>query len=129
MTERRVSRLDAEQWQRIARRLSGSRFRSCFALGERELRYAEQRGTATLRQHAEDFVRGRLAPAQPHNDGRQTPWKGHPVFIAQHATGTCCRRCLARWHGIPPGRALSEAEVAWIVDLLAAWLGDPPAAT
>lgn len=35
--------------------------------------------------------------------GRQTPYRGHPVFVAQHAAATCCRTCLERWHAIPAG--------------------------
>ena len=40
----------------------------------------------------------RIAPKEPLNDGKQTPMKGHPVFIAQHATATCCRECTRKWH-------------------------------
>lgn len=40
----------------------------------------------TIEKHAIDFVEKRLAPAYIPNDGKQTPFKGHPVFIAQHAT-------------------------------------------
>ncbi|WP_251023391.1 DUF4186 family protein [Streptomyces sp. ISL-10] len=31
-----------------------------------------------------------------------------PVFVAQHATATCCRTCLERWHVVPAGRALDD---------------------
>ena len=72
--------------------------------------------------HARDFVRRRLAPALPHNDGRQTPLRGHPVFVAQHATATCCRSCLAKWHGIQAGSALSDKEVEHAVAAIARWL-------
>jgi hypothetical protein len=36
-----------------------------------------------------DFLSKRLAAASPPNDGKQTPFKGHPVFTVQHATATC----------------------------------------
>lgn len=119
-------RLTVDAWADLAGRLARSRFRSRFRLNERDAAYAADRGHATLRIHAEEFVRRRLAPAVPHNDGRQTPWRGHPVFVAQHATGTCCRKCLARWHGIGAGRALDDDEVHYVVDVIAAWLGDTP---
>ncbi len=61
----------------------------------------------TIRSHARDFVRTRLAPAQIPNDGKQTPMRGHPVFLAQHATGCCCRGCLYKWHRIPQGVQLT----------------------
>jgi hypothetical protein len=116
--------LTADQWTRLAARLGRSRFRRRFRLGEREGAYLRERGSATVRAHARDFVRSRLAPAAPGKDGRQTPWHGHPVFIAQHATATCCRKCLARCHGIPSGRPLTDDETGYAVDVIMAWLGD-----
>lgn len=104
-------------------RLARSKFRSRFRLGVRERAYLAEKGYDVIGRHAADFVAGRLAPAAPRNDGRQTPMRGHPVFIAQHATATCCRGCLAKWHGIPAGRALTEAEQARIVGVLMAWIG------
>jgi hypothetical protein len=104
-------------------RLEGSAFRRRFRLGEKDRDYLVKRGLPTVREHARDFVQKRLAPAEPVNDGRQTPWRGHPVFVAQHATGTCCRSCLAKWHGIPAGRPLDDAEQAHVVDAIARWLG------
>ena len=109
-------------WERLRTRLAGSRFRSRFKLGEADRAYVARTGWETLRSQAETIVRERLAPASPRNDGRQTPMRGHPVFIAQHATATCCRGCLFKWHGIPAGRPLSDAEVEHVVSCLLAWI-------
>jgi hypothetical protein len=106
----------------IFERLEGSRFRRSFRLGEKERTYLAERGLRTVLDHARDFVAKRLAPAEPLNDGRQTPMRGHPVFIAQHATGTCCRSCLAKWHGIAAGRPLSGAEQEHVVAAIAHWI-------
>lgn len=103
-------------------RLAGSRFRSRFRLNPKDRAYLDQRGIDTVREHARDFIAKRLAPADPANDGRQTPMRGHPVFVAQHATATCCRSCLAKWHGIPAGRQLSEEEQAHVVSAIERWL-------
>lgn len=103
-------------------RLARSAFRSRFRLRDAERSYLAQKGLETIRSHAADFVRTRLAPAVPPNDGRQTPMRGHPVFVAQHATGCCCRGCLAKWHGIPAGRPLTEAEQRYVVRVLMAWI-------
>jgi len=103
-------------------RLNESRFRRRFRLGDKEIAYLKARGFPTVIEHARDFVAKRLAAAEPVNDGRQTPMRGHPVFIAQHATATCCRSCLAKWHGIPAGRVLSEAEQRHIVAAIRKWL-------
>ena len=79
--------------QELSTALAKSKFRSRFRLGAKESQYLKQRGLAVVLQHADGFIRERLAPARPRNDGKQTPLRGHPVFIAQHATATCCRSC------------------------------------
>ena len=53
-----------------------------FSLGDAEIEYVTSRGIEILRLHATDFIQKRIAPAEPKNDGHQTPAKGHPVFIA-----------------------------------------------
>ena len=103
-------------------RLSRSKFRSRFRLGMKERQYCLEKGAPVIEQHAADFVAKRLAPALPANDGKQTPMRGHPVFIAQHATATCCRGCLAKWHAIPAGRELTAREQRYVVEVLMAWI-------
>ena len=102
--------------------LSRSRFRRRFALGPKERDSLAEKGLATVLDHARDLIARRLAPAALANDGRQTPFRGHPVFVAQHATATCCRGCLAKWHRIPAGRPLDEAEQAHVVAAIGRWL-------
>ena len=102
--------------------LGRSRFRSQFRLNVKDAAYLEQKGLPTVLEHAAKFVQDRLAPAQPHNDGRQTPWRGHPVFVAQHATATCCRSCLAKWHGIEKGQPLTPEQIVYIVRVIQCWL-------
>jgi hypothetical protein len=48
--------------------------------------------------------------------------KGHPVFIAQHATACCCRGCLHKWHHVPEHRPLTESEQQYIVKILLSWI-------
>jgi hypothetical protein len=98
-------------------------FRARFHLRGRERATAELRGEPVIRQHARELIGKRLAPARPAKDGRQTPWRGHPVFVAQHATATCCRTCLERWHDIPSGRELTAQEQDYVVDVIVRWIG------
>ena len=105
-------------------RLAGSAFRSRFRLSRSERAYLAEKGFATVRAQAEKIVRERLSPAHPLNDGEQTPMRGHAVFKAQHATATCCRSCLKKWHGIPEGRELDDAEVAYVVDMIMGWIAE-----
>lgn len=79
-------------------------------------------GLAGVLVQAEGIIATRLAPAAPLNDGKQTPFRGHPVFVAQHATATCCRSCLAKWHGIAQGAALTDEEQAHVVAVIDRWL-------
>lgn len=102
--------------------LGRSQFRRRFRLRGREAVYLREKGLDTVLIHARDFVEKRLAPAEPANDGRQTPMRNHPVFVAQHATATCCRGCLAKWHRIAQGRPLSDREVQYVVDVIRRWL-------
>jgi len=103
--------------------LSKSTFRARFKLRTAEFAYIADKGLDTIARHARDFICSRIAPAFPKNDGRQTPMKNHPVFIAQHATATCCRGCLQKWHKIPRGRALKGSEIDYIEGLIMVWIG------
>jgi hypothetical protein len=105
-------------------RLGRSTFRSRFRLNAKEQAYLAERGLETTLAHGQDFIAQRIAPALPLNDGKQTPMRGHPVFVAQHATATCCRTCLAKWHGIAVGRKLSNEEQGYILAVIRHWLDD-----
>jgi len=102
--------------------LTKSAFRAKFHLQGKDLEYLHQKGMDTVLSHAADFIAKRLAVAQPLNDGKQTPFRGHPVFVAQHATACCCRGCLEKWHRIPQGRELSSEEQMYIRSVLERWL-------
>lgn len=103
-------------------RLAKSDFRSRFHLTKKDKEYIAEKGLPTIRRHAEDFIAKRLAPAVIPNDGKQTPMRGHPVFLAQHATGCCCRGCFYKWHHIPAGRELTKEEQQYAVAVLMTWI-------
>jgi hypothetical protein len=102
--------------------LAESPFRRRFRLRGKELDYLRRKGLTVVLDHAGDFIEKRLAAALPVNDGKQTPMRHHPIFIAQHATATCCRGCLQKWHGIPKGRALEATEKAYVLEVIKTWL-------
>lgn len=102
--------------------LAKSPFRRKFCLQGKDMAYLQEKGLSLVLAHAADFIATRLAPAYIANDGKQTPMRGHPVFVAQHATATCCRGCLEKWHKIHKGHALNEAEQAYVLRVLAHWL-------
>jgi predicted Fe-S protein YdhL (DUF1289 family) len=102
--------------------LGDSQFRRSFRLRGKELAYLRSKGLRTVLEHAADFIEKRLAPAEPANDGKQTPMRNHPAFVAQHATATCCRGCLQKWHRIPKGHALDAEQKRYVLSVLEKWL-------
>jgi len=103
--------------------LKKSKFRSSFKLKEEDIKYITDKGMDKIKEHAYDFVIKRLSKKLP-NDGKQTPMKGHPVFIAQHATATCCRGCLYKWHKINENKVLDKQEIEYIVNIIMKWISE-----
>ncbi len=102
--------------------LAKSGFRREFRLRDKELAILRDKGLELILVHAHDILNKRLVPAVIANEGKQTPFRGHPVFVAQHATACCCRGCLEKWHRIPRGRVLSAEEITYVLGVLAHWL-------
>mgnify|MGYP002763382763 FL=1 len=109
-------------YDEIFDRLSKSDFRKKFKLSQKDRLYLEQKGFDTIKSHAVDFIAKRIAPADISNDGKQTPMRGHPVFTAQHATATCCRGCINKWHKFPKGVQLTKEQQKYLVDLIMEWI-------
>ena len=105
----------------ILNRLHRSKFRSKFNLDEKDRSYLQSKGEKVIKEHAYDFFDKRLK-VRLKKDGKQTPWKGHPVFVAQHATATCCRKCLEIWHKIPRDKILSDNELKYCVNVVMNWI-------
>ena len=114
--------IQSAKHDRLFNALARSKFRSRFRLQGRDLDYLAEKGLDEVMLHARRFLAERLFPGQIANDGKQTPLRGHPVFVAQHATATCCRTCLAKWHAIPPGRPLVQAQQEHVLGVIRAWL-------
>ena len=111
-----------DQCFNVLDKLAKSKFRSRFKLRTKELEYIKDKGLDKIRSHACDFIRDRVAPTKPINDGKQTPMRGHPIFIAQHATATCCRGCIEKWHKFPKGRELTASEQEYLVSVIMEWI-------
>src|SRR5215213_6246556 len=108
--------------QEVLDNLQHSEFRRNISLRKKESDYLNQKGLEIILKHAADFIEKRLAPAEPANDGKQTPTGHHPAFVAQHATATCCRGCLAKWHDVNRGAALTDEQQAHVIAVLERWL-------
>src|SRR4051794_10875076 len=108
--------------ERVFHRATPSSFRRPFKLQGRALAYLETWGIERVMQQAVKFIDERLAPAQPRSDGRQSPWRNRSVFLAQHATATCCRGCLEKTHEIAKGHAMTAEERGHVLEVLERWL-------
>ena len=107
----------------ILDKLSKSKFRSSFHLNNNMKKYVTEKGIDETKKHTYEIISKRLKPKYIENDGKQTPMRQvHPVFIAQHATATCCRGCLEKWHNIPKGRELNEREINYVVSIIIEWI-------
>jgi exodeoxyribonuclease V alpha subunit len=106
----------------ILNKLNSSKFRSSFHLKSGDVNYIKEKGLSKIESHALDFINKRLKDVSKVNDGKQTPIKGHPVFIAQHATATCCRGCLEKWHKIEKTHILNEKEILYIKNVIMKWI-------
>ena len=73
-------------------RLSKSKFRSSFRLKAADIDYARAKGRGVIESHARDLLLKRLAPAQPRNDGKQTPLSGSSSLHCP-----ACHRDLLPW--------------------------------
>lgn len=111
-----------EYLKELFERLQNSYYRRGFHLKRKESEYLQKKGIARIREEAFEFLHQRIAPEYPKNDGRQTPMRNHPVFVAQHATATCCRRCIEKWHNIPRGTQMAKAEIEKLVDCIMHWI-------
>ena len=103
-------------------KLANSKFRSKFKLKQKEFDYIKQKGLDVIESHARDFIAKRIAPEVIQNDGKQTPMRGHPVFTAQHATATCCRGCINKWHKFSKDVQLTKEQQKYLVDLIMEWI-------
>ncbi len=106
----------------LMEKLSKSKFRSRFHLNSKMKEYVETKDIDTIREHAKDFINTRLSPKDIPNDGKQTPMRGHPVFIAQHGTATCCRGCIYKWHKIEENKELNEEEKDYLLNVIMKWI-------
>jgi len=109
---------------KILENLLHSKFRKKFHLKEKEVEYIRKKGIFEIEKHAQEFIEKRLkAPwLTGFKDGKQTPYKGHPVFIAQHATATCCRKCMEKWHKIPQNKILNYNDISFVKKLIMKWI-------
>jgi len=113
---------DYKKYKEIYQKLMKSEFRAKFQLNNSDKEYIKNKGMDKIQTHTFEFLNARIRPEFIKNDGKQTPMKGHPVFIAQHATATCCRGCIEKWHKISKNKELDDQEIEYLVGLIMFWI-------
>lgn len=79
---------------------------------------ARNLGLAGLKTRVRPLLAKKIGPAHIFRDGTQTRKEGSALFYAQHATATCCRKCLDYWYNVERGRDLTDEELdrcEWLV--------------
>lgn len=102
--------------------LEKSKFRASFHLNKKMIEYIDIKGLELVESHCNDFIDKNLKTYNKEKDGKQTPTKSHPVFVAQHATATCCRGCIEKWYHIPKEKVLQENEIKCIKAMIMEWI-------
>lgn len=110
------------EYFRVLDSLKKSKFRNSFKLKNKDIEYIKSKGISQIERHCKDFIEKRLSNPATFTDGKQTPTKGHPVFVAQHATATCCRNCIFKWHKIEPTHILTSQEKEYIFLVIMQWI-------
>jgi len=88
-------------------------------IDDRAIEKAQKMDKNAQAEHARKILKQRIGKENNYMEGRQTPMVGNEIVsYAQHATGTCCRRCLEYWHNIPTGVGLSEDQLDYCVELV-----------
>lgn len=109
--------------EKLLESLSKTKFRGSFHLNNKMKEYVKAKGIIKIENDAKEIIIKRLSSKYPLNDGRQTPMKQvHPVFIAQHATGCCCRGCLEKIHKIKKSKELNNKEINYIIRIIMLWI-------
>ena len=96
----------------------------CAPFDDTSLKQAIKIGLEGLRARARPLLKREIGPAHIFRDGIQTKKHSSALHYAQHATATCCRKCLEYWHGIERGRDLTEAELDYCEALVQAFLDE-----
>lgn len=115
----RVKARDANDAAYTFKMLQAERIRHHFwhkEFDEKALLHARRKGKSGMRAAAVRRIRSSVGTKTAF-DGRQTPKEGNVLFYAQHATGSCCRKCIEEWHGIPQDQPLDDAQVKYLSDL------------
>jgi len=86
------------------------------------IEHATKKGMVAVLANVPKRVVQSIGKAEPFRDGTQTPFQGRAVYYAQHATATCCRKCVEEWHGIPRGRELEDEEIHYLSQLIVRYL-------
>ena len=88
-------------------------------IDQKAVNYARRKGVFGLEIAIRSRLRNSVGIANNPYDGRQTPMEGsgNPIHYAQHATASCCRKCIDYWHGIPQKRALTDDEIEYFGEM------------
>ena len=87
-------------------------------IDQKAINHARRKGKVGMRVATEKRIRNSVGAANPYRDGMQTPKNNNAIYYAQHATASCCRKCINEWHGIPFGQELTKDQITYLTELV-----------
>jgi hypothetical protein len=89
-------------------------------IDEKAMKKARKMGIEKIKNRVQKRLETYLKPSSKNifRDGMQTPNFGDIIFYAQHATSSCCRKCVEEWYGIDRNRPLTDDEMRYFIELI-----------
>jgi hypothetical protein len=126
----RLRRLDSSDIDHTVAALKHERIRHEFwcttSLTPRKVANARKLGRSGVLDSARQRIGKKLQNPGKFADWGQIPFEqgGSIIHFAQHATATCCRRCIEAWYGIDRRQALTEEQIAYFAELILRYVVD-----
>ena len=121
----RIRKKNSRDAQFIFKSLKNELIRHVFwhmPIKEKDVEKAIQVGATAVLQEARKRMKDTIGIKNPYRHGI-TPYQGNVIHYAQHATATCCRRCMEYWYDIPAkDRILTEEEIDFSTSLITLYL-------
>ncbi|WP_372655987.1 DUF4186 family protein [Halobacteriovorax sp.] len=106
----------------IFRRLGCSKVCCKFKLKDEQWEYLAKRGFDTILLEGRSLIVKIFNEDSLSHSCKVAPVQTHPIYIALHATGTCCRSSLEKWHKIPKSKELKEKDIFYILLVVKEWI-------
>jgi hypothetical protein len=113
--------LESIYFKDVFKRLKKSSICNKFTLKEHEWNYLANRGLDAVLLEGRSIIIHRFSEDDSNHNCKNSPLRHHPVLVALHATGCCCRSSLFKWHGVDKEMELREKDIFYILLIIKEW--------